>query len=68
MIFQDLSKGDVVKCVKGKMTGIRMTIVDIDHKNHRIKLTYGWTDFGRSAIMYSEDDFNDKFVLVAWHN
>lgn len=45
-----------------------MTIVDVDHKNHRIKLTYGWTDFGRSVVMYSEDDFNDKFVLVAWHN
>lgn len=68
MIFQDLSKGDTVKCVKGRMAGVRMTIIDIDYKKHIVKLTYGWTDIGRSVIIYSEDYFNDKFVLVAWHN
>lgn len=67
-IFEDLSKGDKFKCIKGKMAGTRMELVDIDYKNRTVKLSYGWTDFGQSIVYYDEATFNDRFNFVAWHN
>lgn len=67
-IFEDLSKGDIFKRIKGKMSGCRMVVNEIDYKLRTVTLSYYCgLGFGMRTVKVSADELHNDYILAAWH-